>query len=563
MAKPMRQSEVLASSLVNSVTQAVGKLLDLWNEMGISHELQLERMQAAKAHIEVLLNEMIEEENSMKEKIENDIEIHKHQLNRLRDELKLDPYKVDKSLTILQLEKDLRLALECALKEKHERLKKLKRLQQEDQDLCSELYETPYYIPTGSIPSSLELEELQEHVEKLLKIKEQRLERFLKLRRQVREYNEEIGHIPDGTLESEMLAVEEHICLTKKNLEDLQLLIHQLQVKKESLIDTKECLVKEVQVLWDRLQWPQEERDQLTRTTGNCSISEAIKMWEEQLQSLNELKKEQLKEITLKVRQELESYWQKCCFGDEQRAAFQPFYNDNFSEELLNHHDEELVKMKDLYEKNKQLYNNVHKWETVWDQFIELEKKSTDPSRLLNRGGNLLKDERERAKIQKQLLKLGEELKKSIENWEKENDSCFLVYNQRFLDSMAHQLQNHRIKKDQPKISSKRDEFATPKTTVKRAACVNTATPSKIRKVASNLTVLKAASCSNIPSNTAVASKQSIQNKGKVIVQHECSRLRSVYLQLHFTDALQNHTSRFPVPITIRRVQGRQIYQPA
>lgn len=46
-------SEVLASSLVNSVTLAVGKLLDLWNEMGIGHDLQLERMQAAKAHIEV------------------------------------------------------------------------------------------------------------------------------------------------------------------------------------------------------------------------------------------------------------------------------------------------------------------------------------------------------------------------------------------------------------------------------------------------------------------------------------------------------------------------------
>lgn len=46
-------SEVLASSLVNSVTQALAQLLDLWNEMGIGKELQLERTQAAKAHIEV------------------------------------------------------------------------------------------------------------------------------------------------------------------------------------------------------------------------------------------------------------------------------------------------------------------------------------------------------------------------------------------------------------------------------------------------------------------------------------------------------------------------------
>ncbi|KAH0628441.1 hypothetical protein JD844_009613 [Phrynosoma platyrhinos] len=441
MAKPQRESEVLASSLVNSVTQALGKLQDLWNEMGISRELQMERMQAAKSHIEV-----------------------------------------DPGLTILQLEKELRLALDSVLKEKHERLVVLQQLQQEDQLLCTELCSIPYYIPTGSVPSSLELKELKEHIEKLSKIKEQRLEDFFKLRREIRQYNKEIGHTPDGTLENEILTDEECICLTKKNLEDLQLLIHQLQVKKESLIASREVLMKEVQLLWDRLQWPEEKREGFTRTTSKCSISEAINMWEEELLSLEELKKEKLKEITLKVREELDSYWKKCCFGDEQRAAFQPFYDDSYSEELLNQHDEELVKVKDMYEKNKALYDSVHKWEATLYRFIELE--------------------------------LGEELKKNIENWEKENDSCFVINNQRFLDTMSHQLQHYKLKKDhQSKISVKRDEFATPKTTFKRSADVNTPTPNKMRKVASSHTVLKAASCSNIATNTAVAGKQAAETK--------------------------------------------------
>ncbi|XP_042311099.1 protein regulator of cytokinesis 1-like isoform X2 [Sceloporus undulatus] len=514
MAKPLRESEALASSLVNSVTQALGKLEDLWNEMGIGRELQIERMQAAKSHVEALLNAMVEDENNMKEKIENDIERHKHQLNMLRDELKLDPYQVGPGLTILQVEKELRVALDSALKEKHERLTMLQQLQQEDQALCTELSSIPYYIPTGSIPSSLQLKELKEHIEKLLKIKEERLEEFFKMRREIRQYNKEIGHTPDGTLENEILSDEECICLTKKNLEDLQLLIHQLQVKKESLTASREVLMKEVQLLWDRLQWPEEKREALTRKTSKCSISEAINMWEEELMIMEDLKKEKLKEITLKVRQELESYWEKCCFSDEQRAAFQPFYEDSYSEELLNQHDEQLMKMKNMYEKNKPLFDSVQKWETTLNRFIELEKKSTDPSRLLNRGGNLLKDERERSKIQKQLLKLGEELKKNIENWEKENDSCFLINNQRFLDTMSHQLQHHKLKKDhQSKISAKRDEFATPKTTVKRSADVHTPTPNKVRKVASSQTVLKAASCSNIATSTAVAGKQAVDTK--------------------------------------------------
>ncbi|XP_062984523.1 protein regulator of cytokinesis 1-like [Elgaria multicarinata webbii] len=506
-------SELLASSLVNSVTQALGRLLDLWNEMGIGKELQLERMQMAKAHIEALLNEMIEEENNLKEKIENDIETQKNQLDTLRYELKLDPYQVDDGLTILQLEKAFRLALEGALKEKQERLTKLKQLQQDDQALCTELCATPYYIPTGSIPSSVELEELKEHIQMLLKVKEQRLEEFFKLTRGIRQFNKEIGHIPDGTLENDILCDEDYNCLTKKHLEDLQLLNHQLQVKKESLIAAQDVLVKEVQLLWNRLQWPREKQEQFTKMTNKCSISEATKMWEEELQNLEELKKEKLKEITLKVRQELDSYWQKCFYGEEQRAAFQAFYNDNFSEELLNQHDEELLKMKDVYEKNKHLYDRVQKWVTIWARFLELEKKTTDPSRLLNRGGNLLREEKESSKIQKQLLKLGEELKKSTENWEKENNSYFSMNGQRFLSTMTDQLQHHKLKKDHPKISVRRDESATPKTAVKRPASANTPTSNKIRKVASNLTVLKATNCSNIANNIAVAGKHSAQSK--------------------------------------------------
>ncbi|XP_026528634.1 protein regulator of cytokinesis 1-like isoform X1 [Notechis scutatus] len=516
MAKRLRESEVLASSLLNSVNQAIGKLLDLWDEMGIGKELQLERMHAAKFYIEKLLEEMIDDESSVKEKLENDIEIKKNQLNTLRDQLGLDPYKVDDGLTMLQLEKEYRLALDSALKEKQERLEKLTQLQREDQELCAELCVVPYYIPTGSIPNSTQLEEIKEHVTNLLKVKEQRLEKFHKLRREVRLYSKEIGHTPDGTLENDMLCDEEeegYICLTKKYLEDLQQLIHQLQKKKESLMATKDVLMKQVQLLWDRLKWPQENQEQFTKMISQCSICEATNMWEEELQTLEEVKKEKLKEIILKVRQDLESYWQKCFYSDEQKAAFQPFYYDNFSEELLHYHDEELFKIKMVYEEDQSLYDTVHKWEAILDRFIEFEKKSTDPSRLLNRGGNLLKDERERSKTQKQLSKLGEELKKKVENWEKEHNSNFLIRNQRFLDSMARQLQHYKLKKDQPKTSMKWEESATPKGAMKRPAQLNTPTTSKIRKAASNLTVLKASSCNNIATSFAVPSKQLLQSK--------------------------------------------------
>uniref|UniRef100_A0A674K3Q2 Protein regulator of cytokinesis 1 n=1 Tax=Terrapene triunguis TaxID=2587831 RepID=A0A674K3Q2_9SAUR len=381
------------------------KLLDIWHQIGIKEEMQLERMQAVKQHIEA-----------------------------------------EEGISILQMEKDLRLALDATLKEKNERLEELKQLQQQDEKLCAELFVTPYYIPTGSIPSRLQLEELKEHVRMRSDEKKQRLEVFLKLRNEIRQYNEEIGHTPDSTLEKEALSDdEEPFCLTNKNIEALQTLVNKLQLKKESVISTREALKEKVRLLWNRLRWPVEKQEQCKMNIKGSITQELLR--------LEELKKENLKGVIGKVRQELDLYWGKCLYSTEQKSAFHPYYDDNFTEDLLNQHDEEVMKMKLLYEKNKALYDGIAKWEATWKQFMELEKKSTNPNRLVNRGGTLLKEERERSKIHKLLTKLGEDLKRSIESWEKEQGCNFLIKGQRFLDYMANQWEQHKLKKEQERVS--------------------------------------------------------------------------------------------------------------
>lgn len=77
------------------------------------------------------------------------------------------PPQVDDDLTVLQLEKDLRLSVETLLKEKGERVKEMRSLQQQDGELCEELCATPYYIPTGSLPSRSQLQELRLHIKQL------------------------------------------------------------------------------------------------------------------------------------------------------------------------------------------------------------------------------------------------------------------------------------------------------------------------------------------------------------------------------------------------------------
>lgn len=61
--------------------------------------------------------------------------------------------------------------MDSLLKEKNERLSELSDLKKQDEELCVTLCATPYYIPSGSVPSRTQLQELQEHVEKLGKEK--------------------------------------------------------------------------------------------------------------------------------------------------------------------------------------------------------------------------------------------------------------------------------------------------------------------------------------------------------------------------------------------------------
>ena len=76
-------------------------------------------------------------------------------------------FQANPGLTVLQVEKELRSRIDHLKKEKHERLKILKTLKEEEQTLCDALCMTPYYIQSNTTPSGEQLETLRQHITKL------------------------------------------------------------------------------------------------------------------------------------------------------------------------------------------------------------------------------------------------------------------------------------------------------------------------------------------------------------------------------------------------------------
>lgn len=486
----------MAFSLVKGINVAMARLVDIWDSIGIMEEQRVERMETVKQHIEVLLKDMVTEEEALKSRIKANIFTYQKQLENLSIEMSVDPYELEEGLTVLQAEKNLRLNVEALSREKADRLSEQNALQQKDKDLCVEMCCTPYYIPTGSLPSRTQLAELREHIHELTEEKSRRVAVFSDLRQSISQLMSEMGHEPETSLEKESVSADLDVfLLTHDNIKVLKQLRLQLEVKRDSLVKTVGELNERASCLWSRLLYSEEERRAFQQSVQG-TLNDQITQWREEVERLVEQQRSRLEEVITKVRQELSALWDLCAFSTEQRESFNThFCDDNFCEELLSVHDAELLKVQAYYVQAKPLLDTLLRWEKTWALFLEFERKASDPNRFSNRGGTLLTEGKERNKIQKTLPKLEEELRSGVALWQLNHGTDFLVKGQKVMTFISnhweeHQQQQQRSKgkeKEKNEKATKKAETTPFKTPTKRAhGGVNGPTPSKIRKTPSH-----------------------------------------------------------------------------
>ncbi|XP_074151282.1 protein regulator of cytokinesis 1 isoform X5 [Sminthopsis crassicaudata] len=487
----MRRSEVLAEESVVCLQKALNHLREIWELIGIPEDQRLQRTEVVKKHIKGLLDMMIAEEESLKERLLKSISYCRKELDTLCKELSVETFEEKEESTILQLEKDLRTRVELMLKKRKDRMQELKLLQERDQDLCEILCMTPYSIDSASVPSLEELDQFRQHLETLAETKARRREEFISTKKQIILCMEELDHSPDTSFERDVVCEDEDtFCLSVENITALQTLLRQLEVRKAQNEAVCEGLRSRIRELWDRLQIPLEEREALAMfmTGSKAKIRKAL---QSEADRLEELKIQNMKKVIEAIRVELAAYWEKCFFSQEQRQAFAPYFDEEYTETLLQLHDVELVQLKQYYETHKELFEGVQKWEDSWKLFLEFERKASDPSRFTNRGGNLLKEEKQRAKLQKTLPKLEEELKTRIEQWEQEHSKAFVVNGQKFMEYVMEQWEMHRLEKEKAKQERQLKKTqqtetemlygSTPRTPSKRRV-LGPNTPGKVRK---------------------------------------------------------------------------------
>uniref|UniRef100_A0A8C4HST0 Protein regulator of cytokinesis 1 n=1 Tax=Dicentrarchus labrax TaxID=13489 RepID=A0A8C4HST0_DICLA len=443
--------EVLAAESVSCLNKALCHLKDIWEEIGIPEDQRLQRTNVVKNHIKTLLDMMIKEEESLRTRLISSIQTCRTEMEKLCLDLQLPVFEEESGISMLQQEKNIRTQVEALMKEKTQRMQQLKVLQDQDQDLCDILCCMPYGIAPNSVPSPEQLENFHQHIVNQNAEKARRYAEFTDLKKQIILYMQELDHIPETSFEKDVVCEDEDsFCLSRDNITSLKLLVCQLEERKAENEATCEAHREKIQQLWDRLQVPQEEREAFNEHMVS-SRRRNLEALQAEVQRLEELKLLNIRNVTDAIRSEIAVLWEKCFLSTDQRQAFAPYFSEDFTEELLTLHDAEIQRLKQHYEDHKELFDGVHQWEESWRLFLELEKKATDPTRFTNRGGNLLKEEKQRSELHKSLPKLEKKLKAQIDVWEGEQAREFLVNGQKFLQYVEEQWELHRIEKEKEK----------------------------------------------------------------------------------------------------------------
>jgi len=226
--------------------------------------------------------------------------------------------------------------------------------------------------------------------------------------------------------------------------------LSRLRAKRDKLADEKKSREKRlkdlkmaVEALWEKLGVEESERKAFLNGNRGCGVRQ-INQFEDELGRLNELKRQNMHLFVEDARYKLQELWDALFFSEDEMLEFTPAFSDVYSDALLEAHEREVARLEALREQRAPALALIEKHRTLVHDRDELAASSQDASRLMMRGqkgerrdpGKLLREEKMRKKIAKDLPKVAAELAKLLMKWEDEYGRPFLVHGERYLDQL-------------------------------------------------------------------------------------------------------------------------------
>ncbi|KIW33955.1 uncharacterized protein PV07_00766 [Cladophialophora immunda] len=452
------------SYLTTQVNTIIGQLHAIFDEIGVPrNERESRETELFAALSEALHNQLRlvnSEKNAMTEEAQNIIKTIKQMELSLEDEkdrgYDLDTNGLRVTYPLIDCLRDLKEKYNVVSRLHRERFEQVKKLVQALESYSSHLESSFVKIrlpPTSSnsCPPTFDLSpsyvttldeeftRVYDEYNKRVVIVQQTAEEIVRLW-------SELG-IPQAQTDS---LIVQHYRDSPEQLGLHQADLDRLKSRRDKLLDEKKSrekrlneIKKSIEMLWDRLGIEQPDRKAFLAANRGCGLR-TINEFEDELARLNELKRQNLHLFVEDARVRLQELWDALYFSEEEMLDFTPAFSDVYSDALLSAHEAEIERLLTLKEQREPILAMVEKYKSLIADREALAASANDASRLMlkpQKGekrdpGKLLREEKMRKRIAKELPKVIADLTKVLEKYEDEYGRPFLVQGERMLDEM-------------------------------------------------------------------------------------------------------------------------------
>ncbi|XP_052750360.1 protein regulator of cytokinesis 1-like [Galleria mellonella] len=388
--------------------------------------------------------------NNISKLVQIEKELHRDVISETRQKLKNMQAEVDKlkeeteelsrclsvDITILEFKEDLMLVdYKRELEEQiagyreqvEQRRMKMERLLEWQRDLADKLGVTIQELKEVPLPSEEELDKLGVHLEVLQAERDKRVEIFLNTQVEIKDIMDKLQIKPQNKFEHVVVSsLSVDFKVTDLNMDRLAKLHQDLQEKYEQTNNRVLELRERLSKLWDCLEEDQVYRENFLHAHPGCHphTEAAIK---QEIKRCDQIKRQKIQVFVANVRTKIKLMWDNVMYSTREREEFLHYFQDIFTEDTLTLHELYLERITKYYNDNKNIFELVMTRKNLWLKMTELEARASEPGRYHNRGGQLLKEEKERKAIANNLPKIEAQLRELVAEYETKTGNVFTV----------------------------------------------------------------------------------------------------------------------------------------
>ncbi|KAI8366084.1 microtubule associated protein-domain-containing protein [Radiomyces spectabilis] len=192
--------------------------------------------------------------------------------------------------------------------------------------------------------------------------------------------------------------------------------------------------------LWQRLSIDQQQQEQFMAQHHGLTSND-LQEYESELERMIELKEKRIGDFIAGARKEIARLWSILYFSDDERREFGAAFTDEYSDELLEEHESQISKLQLLVEDRKYMLERVDRHMKLIEEIRAFKATTNDPSRLLTKShrdpGRLLREEKFRKRVSRELPKVERELKGALQEHYVTHGSHFLVYGEPYIEKIG------------------------------------------------------------------------------------------------------------------------------